>query len=49
VSKSRKRKIDDFQDGNLKDRQLNVKKSSPEASRFTEPDQNRLMKQRPQF
>ena len=49
MSKNKKKKVDDFQNGNLKDRQLNIKQSAPEASRFTEPDQNRQMKQRPQF
>ena len=49
MSKNNKKKVDDFQQGNLKDRQLNIKKSAPAASRFTEPDQNRQIRQRPQF
>ena len=49
MSKNNKKKVDDFQNGNLKDRQLNFKKSIPNAARFTEPDQNRQIKQRPQF
>jgi len=49
MSKKKKRKVDDFSDGNLKDRLLNSKDSLPDASRFTEPDQNKKVKQRPQF
>jgi hypothetical protein len=49
MSKNKRKKVDDFQHGNLKDRQLNSKHSLPEASKFTEPDQNRLIKQRPQL
>ena len=49
MSKKKKRKVDDFGDGNLKDRLLNPKDSLPDASRFTEPDQNKKIKQRPQF
>jgi len=49
MSKKKKRQVDDFQNGNLKDRQLNPRNSIPEASRFTEPDQNKEIKQRPQF
>ena len=49
MSKKKKRKVDDFQEGNLKDRKLNPKHSLPEASRFTELDQNKEIKQRPQF
>ena len=49
MKKSKIKKVDDFKSGNLKDRQLNFKQSLPDATRFTEPDQNRDMKQRPQF
>lgn len=49
MSKNKIKKVDDFQHGNLKDRQLNMKQSLPEASKFTEPDQNRHMKRRPQL
>ncbi|MCL1989436.1 MAG: hypothetical protein FWG67_00950 [Defluviitaleaceae bacterium] len=48
MSKNKKKKVDDFQDGNLKDRVLNIKQSTPEAQRFTEPDQNQQRRQRPQ-
>ena len=49
MSKNKQKKVDDFQNGNLKDRQLNLKHSLPEASRFTELDQNREIKRRPQL
>lgn len=49
MSKNNKRKVDDFQHGNLKDRQLNPKHSVPQASRFIEPDQNREIKRHPQL
>ena len=49
MSKNKQRKVDDFQNGNLKDRQINAKHGMPEASRFTEPDQNREIKKRPQL
>jgi len=49
MSKNKRKKVDDFQHGNLKDRQLNPKHSLPEASKFTEPDQNREIKRRPQL
>jgi len=49
MSKNNRKNEDNFQDGNLKDRQLNIKKSSPAAERFTEPDQNRLTRTRPKM
>lgn len=35
----------EFSTGNIPDLRLDVKKSLPEASRFTEPDQNKKVKQ----
>lgn len=49
MSKNKRQNEDNFQDGNLKDRQLKIRKSQPDASRFTEPDQNKQIKQRPMF
>jgi len=42
---AKKRKVDDFKHGNVKGVRLDPKKSLPEASRFTEPDQNKKVKQ----
>ena len=39
----------DFKRGNVKNRRIDLKDSLPEASRFTEPDQNKHVKQRPQL
>jgi len=36
----------EFATGNVADTNLTVKKSLPEAARFTEPDQNRRIRQR---
>jgi len=40
------RRNTEFANGNVADANLTVKKSLPEAARFTEPDQNRRIRQR---
>ena len=41
----KKKKVDDFKHGNVKGCRLDPKHSLPEASKFTEPDQNKQVKQ----
>ena len=51
TSNKRKKKLikpnqeTEFSTGNIPDLRLDVKKSLPAASRFTEPDQNKKVKQ----